>query len=140
MRLIDIEAVDLTRLDATAQELARSLRPGDVVALRGELGAGKTTFARALVRALHGNDAASSPTFTFWQRYPGTPPVNHVDLYRVEGPDDMKELGLEEAFEPDSIVLVEWPERAPQLLPPGAVEVTISGAGAEPRRLRVRRP
>jgi tRNA threonylcarbamoyladenosine biosynthesis protein TsaE len=138
--LIDVESAGLAQLDATARELARSLLPGDVVALRGDLGAGKTTFARALVRALHGVEEASSPTFTFWHRYPGTPPVNHLDLYRVERRGEMAELGLDEAFEPDSIVLIEWPERAWGSLPAATVEVTISGSGTEPRRLRVRRP
>lgn len=140
MHLIDVDSADEEAVEAAARELARSLRSGDVVVLRGDLGAGKTTFARGLVRALHGDDAATSPTFTFWHRYAGSPPVNHIDLYRVERRDELTELGLEEAFDPDSIVLIEWPERAPDLVPSGAVEVTISGSGSGPRRLRIVRP
>jgi len=140
MRIMSIESADLARLEAAARALARTLEAGDVVTLEGALGAGKTTFARALVAALHGADEATSPTFTFWHRYPGTPPVNHLDLYRIERPDELVELGLEEAFEPDAIVLIEWPERAPELVPRGTIRVQIAGAGPEPRSLTVDRP
>jgi tRNA threonylcarbamoyl adenosine modification protein YjeE len=140
MRIITIEKADLARLERAAATLAESLQPGDVVALTGALGAGKTTFARALVRALHGADEATSPTFTFWHRYAGPPTVNHLDLYRVERPEELVELGLEEAFESDAIVLIEWPERAPGLVPRTAVRVTIAGAGPEPRTLTIAWP
>lgn len=127
-------------LDAFAVRVAATLAPGDVVVLRGPLGAGKTTLARALVRALHGSDdAVSSPTFVFRQTYPGTPPVEHVDLYRIDDPAELPDLALDEAFAPDRITLVEWPERAEDWLPAARVEVTIDGAGAGLRRVRVRR-
>ena len=73
-------------LEAFAASFARTLRPGDVVALSGELGSGKTTFVRAAVRARHGEDQTTSPTFTFWHRYAGDPPIDHLDLYRIEIP------------------------------------------------------
>jgi len=118
------------------------LRAGDVVALRGPLGAGKTTFVRAVVRALHGSDdAVSSPTFVFRQRYDGVPPIEHIDLFRIaDAATEMPDLGLEDAFASDRIALVEWPERALQWLPEQRIEVTIAGAGGEPRRVRVTRP
>src|SRR5580704_485520 len=120
--------------------MAASLRPGQALALSGELGAGKTTFVRALVRALHGSDVpVSSPTFVFRQCYAGTPPIEHLDLYRLDDPADAVELGLEEAFGPDRITLVEWPERLPDLLPPAAIRIRIDGAGDEPRRLVIER-
>jgi tRNA threonylcarbamoyl adenosine modification protein YjeE len=139
MRLIDVPAADLQRLEEAAAELAPALRPGDAVALQGDLGAGKTTFVRALVRALGGGDEATSPTFTFWHRYATTPPVNHLDLYRIEQPGELADLGLEEAFDPASVTLVEWPERAPHLLPAGSVWVRIEGAGAAPRSIAAER-
>jgi tRNA threonylcarbamoyladenosine biosynthesis protein TsaE len=139
VRLIDIERAGLVQFGEAARTLARLLKAGDVVALSGDLGAGKTTFARALVAALQGGDAVTSPTFTFWHRYAGSPPVNHLDLYRIEREAELLELGLEEAFDGDSIVLMEWPERAPALVPAGAVRVTIDGAGDEPRRIVVER-
>jgi len=127
---------DERALDAFARTLAAGLAPGDVLALHGPLGAGKTTLVRAIVRALHGSDAAvSSPTFVFRQRYDGTPPVEHLDLYRLDDPAELLELGLEDAFGPDRITLVEWPERAPGLLPRHARTVTIAGGGDGPRTI-----
>jgi tRNA threonylcarbamoyladenosine biosynthesis protein TsaE len=123
-----------------ATAFAKRLHRGDVVALSGPLGSGKTTFVRAVVAALHGLDQSSSPTFTFWHRYPGEPPIDHLDLFRIEDARDVAELGLEEAFEGDSIVLVEWWQHAPSLLPQRRYEIEIDGAGDEPRRLRVREP
>jgi tRNA threonylcarbamoyl adenosine modification protein YjeE len=120
-----------------ASAFAKTLRPGDVVALSGELGAGKTTFVRAAVRARHGEDQTTSPTFTFWHRYHGDPPIDHLDLYRLEDPSDLPELGLDEAFDGTSIVFVEWWTHAPQLLPKHRYEVTIEGAGEQPRRVKL---
>lgn len=123
-----------------AAELAARLRPGDVVAISGPLGAGKTTFVRALVRALHGADQTSSPTFTFWHRYEGRPPVDHLDLYRIENPAEIAELGLEEAFSGDSIVVVEWWRNAAELLPARRYEVEIEGVGEGPRTVTLAEP
>jgi tRNA threonylcarbamoyladenosine biosynthesis protein TsaE len=135
-----LPSLDREAFAATAVALAATLRPGDVVALSGNLGAGKTTFVRALVAALHGSDAAvSSPTFIFRQRYPGTPPIEHLDVYRVENPAEAADLGLEDAFTPEAITLVEWPERVPGLVPPGAVRVAIDGSGDGARTVRIAR-
>ena len=130
---------DLAAFERVAAELAATLHPGDVVALAGELGAGKTAFVRAVVRALHGREEAASPTFTFRHRYEGEPPVEHLDLYRLGDPAEAVELGLEEAFDGRSVVLVEWPERLPQLLPRNAIHVAIVGAGDAPRDLVIER-
>jgi len=135
-----LDFLDQNALAAVATRLAATLRPGDSLGLSGELGAGKTTFVRALIRALHGSDLpVSSPTFVFRQRYDGTPPVEHLDLFRLDDPAEAADLGLEEAFGPDRITLVEWPERLPGLLPPGAIGIRIDGAGDEPRRLVIER-
>lgn len=123
---------------AFAAEFARQLSPGDVVALSGPLGAGKTTFVRAVVRALHHADQTSSPTFTFWHRYPGAPPIDHLDLFRIEDPAETTELGLEDAFDGGSIVLIEWWDRAPNLAPARRYEVHVEGAGDAPRTVEVR--
>jgi hypothetical protein len=114
--------------------------------LRGPLGAGKTTFVRAVVAMLHGTDqAVSSPTFVFRQRYDAldaaVPPVEHVDLYRIEDADaEMPDLALDDAFAPDRIALVEWPERAEDWLPPDRIEVGIEGIGDGPRTVRITGP
>jgi len=126
-------------LQAFAAEMSASLRAGDVIALAGPLGSGKTTFVRAVVHALLGEDAATSPTFTFWHRYGGNPPIDHLDLFRIENPGEVQELGLEEAFNGDSIVLIEWWDHAPQLLPTRHTEIVLSGAGDQPRTFEMRR-
>ena len=122
---------------AFAAQLAQRLRPGDVVTLSGPIGAGKTTFVREIVRSLQGCDPTSSPTFTFWHHYPGQPPVEHLDLYRIEDPAQAADLGLEAAFSPDSIVLVEWPEHAPGLLPAVRFHIDIDGSGEAQRTITV---
>ena len=135
-----LDFLDLIALEAVAGRLAATLRPGASLALSGGLGAGKTTFVRALVRTLHGSDVpVSSPTFVFRQCYDGTPPIEHLDLYRIEDPADAIDLGLDEAFGPDRITVVEWAERLPGLLPAGTIRVRIDGAGDEPRRVRIER-
>jgi tRNA threonylcarbamoyl adenosine modification protein YjeE len=131
-----------------AADIAACLRPGDVIALSGGLGVGKTTFARALVRALAGDPALEvpSPTFTLVQAY-ATPrlSVAHFDLYRLAGPDELAEIGFTDAAE-EGAVLVEWPERAGDHLPADRLTLaldiagqgrraTLSGGGTWPARL-----
>lgn len=128
-----------SELVAFAAGFGRTLRAGDAVGLSGPLGSGKTTFVRAVVQALGGGEA-TSPTFTFWHRYAATPPIDHLDLYRVDDPREIVELGLEEAFGGDSIALVEWWEHAPELMPARRYLVTLAGAGDEPRDLALQTP
>jgi tRNA threonylcarbamoyl adenosine modification protein YjeE len=133
-----LRAESLAAFQEIARRFARRLKPGDVVALSGPLGSGKTTFVSAVVAELHGDACAvSSPTFTFWQRYEGTPPINHLDLYRIEDPGEIVELGLEDAFAADSVALAEWPERAPGLLPACCLRVEIAGGGGQTREIRL---
>jgi tRNA threonylcarbamoyladenosine biosynthesis protein TsaE len=143
------EAMDRTfysekDLRSFAAEFARGLRAGDVVGLSGPLGSGKTTFVKAVTQERLGSDAVTSPTFTFWHRYTateacsGAPAVDHLDLYRVEDSRELTELGLDEAFNGSTIVLVEWWRNAPALLPPIHYEIEIEGKGDEPRRLTIR--
>ena len=118
----------LPDLDATARlgaGIAAGLKPGDAVALWGDLGSGKTTLARAILRALGVTEDVPSPTFTLVQSYDTNPPVSHYDLYRLKSPREMAELGFDDALN-DGAVLVEWPERAPELLPPEALHVRLS--------------
>jgi tRNA threonylcarbamoyladenosine biosynthesis protein TsaE len=114
---------------ALGARLARASRPGDVIALEGNLGAGKTTLARGLIRALAGAETdVPSPTFTLVQTYetPGLA-VWHFDLYRLESAVEARELGLDEAM--DGLTLLEWPDRLDQLLPAARLEVRLSFEG-----------
>jgi len=132
---------DLAATERLGRALAAILRPGDVVALHGDLGAGKTALARAVIRALPspsgGAEGAAeeevpSPTFTLVQTYERDPaPVWHFDLYRIEDPEETHELGLSEALD-GGITLIEWPERLGGLLPAGALSLTLSYAKAGP--------
>ncbi len=122
-----IAGVDEAGLGLVAEVLALSSRPGDVLALRGDLGAGKTTFARAFVRAVLDDPAMDvpSPTFTLLQSYETSRfPISHFDLYRVEANSELEELGFDEAIA-GSVVLLEWPERAEAQLPPTRLEIHI---------------
>jgi len=116
-----------------AAALARTLRPGDVVLLAGPLGAGKTTFARAVIRTLTSADEeVPSPTFTLVQTYETTAgPLWHFDLYRLCDPEEVFELGWEDAVT-GGIVLVEWPDRLGRLCPARRLELTLEpAAGAD---------
>lgn len=120
--------VDEAGLGRLAQALALKLRAGDTLALHGDLGAGKTTFARALIRALLGDAQAEvpSPTFAISQLYE-TPrmAVAHFDMYRLSGPDEADEIGFEEATQ-RGLAIVEWPERIAALLPPERFDVALA--------------
>lgn len=115
-----------TRQFGTA--LSERLGPGDVIGLNGPLGAGKSVLARSIIRAYMKDPdlLVPSPSFTLIQIYepPNQAPVWHVDLYRLEQPDDLWELGLDDAFG-DSVMLVEWPDRAESFLPENSLMLTI---------------
>jgi tRNA threonylcarbamoyl adenosine modification protein YjeE len=123
-------------------DIAASLEPGDLITLSGDLGAGKTTFARALIRHLAGDPliAVPSPTFTIMQTY-DLPrfPVVHADLYRLDGPGELAELGFDDLPE-GAVVLLEWPDRASGFLPPDRLDVAFTLApqlGPEHREVRI---
>lgn len=112
------------------EDLAMALRPGDVLALSGDLGAGKSTLARALIRALadDGNLDVPSPTFTLVQSYEARFPVHHFDLYRLATAYELDELGFDEALAAGA-ALVEWPDRAGNRLPPSTVLIQLDHQG-----------
>ena len=136
--------VTLADESATAElgaRIARGLEPGDAVLLRGELGAGKTTLARAILRALGVEGHVPSPTFTLVQNYQaGDLTVSHFDLYRIENPRELAELGMDDALD-DGAALVEWPERGfPARLAADALTVTLTHNGANAREARISGP
>ncbi|CAN7638347.1 tRNA (adenosine(37)-N6)-threonylcarbamoyltransferase complex ATPase subunit type 1 TsaE [Phenylobacterium sp. LjRoot225] len=139
------EATSITLPDEAATKglgraLAAALQPGEAICLSGPLGAGKSTLARALVRALTTPDEeVPSPTFTLVQFYEGTRlNVAHFDLYRLSSPDEAYEIGLDEALD-DGAAVIEWPERLEGRLPRDRLDIVIalSDDGAEGREARL---
>jgi tRNA threonylcarbamoyladenosine biosynthesis protein TsaE len=119
-----------------AAGLAAGLEPGDVVLVRGELGAGKTTFVRGACRALGVADRVASPTFTIGHRYRGTVDVSHLDLYRFTGLS-AAEWGDVEPYFDDAVAFVEWPEAGAGALPAARAVVTLTHVAPAVRRIEV---
>lgn len=113
------------------ERLAAYLTPGIVVALTGELGAGKTSFAKGVAQGLKVQEQITSPTFTIINEYQGTYPLYHMDAYRLEEEKDLEELGMEEYFYSSGITLIEWPERVASILPDSYLKIDIQ-KGWEP--------
>jgi tRNA threonylcarbamoyladenosine biosynthesis protein TsaE len=122
--------------EARAARLARGLRPGDVVEVRGELGAGKTTFVRGAARALGVEQPVSSPTFTIGHRYEAPVPVAHLDLYRIAGLDPEEWGDLEPYFD-GTVAFVEWPEHGGDWLPEARAVVTLGHVDESHRTVRI---
>ncbi len=122
--------------EALAARLAARLEPGDVVALSGDLGAGKTTFVRGAARALGVTGPVSSPTFTIGHRYESATPVAHLDLYRIAGLDPEEWGDLEPYFD-GTVAFVEWPEHGADWLPRARVTVTLGHVDESHRSVRI---
>ncbi len=124
---------------ACAARLARELTPGCVVALSGELGAGKTEFVRGLARGLGvAQHAVRSPTFTLINRYPARGcTLVHVDVYRLGGPAALIDLGYEEVFDPEAVVAIEWASKVREVLPPEHLAIALAHRGDDRRLVRV---
>ncbi len=136
MTALWVGTVDEAGLARLAEVLALKVQPGDCIALHGNLGAGKTTFARAFIRAVLGEPEGEvpSPTFAIEQVYE-TPrlTIAHYDLYRLSGPEDLAEIGFEEQTQ-SAVTLVEWPERADALLPSSRIDVRLEPAANSDQR------
>jgi tRNA threonylcarbamoyladenosine biosynthesis protein TsaE len=112
--------------EAIARRLAEDLVAGSVLALKGELGSGKTVFAQGLVAGLDSNAAVTSPTFTIVHEYQnGRLPVYHFDFFRLENPESVVRLGLEDYFFSDGVSVIEWADRFPELIPQQASWVSF---------------
>ncbi|WP_045572930.1 tRNA (adenosine(37)-N6)-threonylcarbamoyltransferase complex ATPase subunit type 1 TsaE [Desulfosporosinus sp. I2] len=132
------------------KQLGARLRGGDVVALSGDLGAGKTAFAQGVGESLGVKGSMTSPTFTFQQEYIGRIlnsgmgietqteteiRLIHMDLYRLQRPEEVEVIGVEDAFVEDAVCLIEWPEIAEDLLPESRLDIQIIGSGEAPREI-----
>jgi len=119
--------------------LGKTLGPGDVVAITGPLGVGKTVFAQGLADALGIDDAVTSPTFTIMNEYSGRLPLYHLDLYRLNSPDEFVWLGFEERLNGTGVSVIEWGERAGKELPKRALRVTMEFIEGEQRSITITR-
>ena len=124
---------------ALGERLARTLPRGAAVLLIGNLGAGKTTLAKGIVQGLGAApaDEVSSPTFTLIHEYGSPPAVYHVDLYRLSSARDAATLGLDELFDSPALVIVEWGERFPELMPPDRVEIRLRALADDEREIEL---
>ena len=131
---------------ALGERLARELPRRAVVLLIGNLGAGKTTLAKGIVKGLGAAepDEVASPTFTLVHEYPladakasGARKVYHIDLYRLDKASEAARLGMDELFEKDAVVLIEWAEKFPELMPPERIEVRIAAGDGDQREITV---
>ena len=140
--LKEFESSSETITEEIAADFAKGILPGSVVAIYGELGAGKTVFARGFARGLGITETVSSPTFTLMQEYrisdrDGLRWFYHLDLYRIEDSNAALVFGVDEYLSgPDSVILIEWAERIEDILPAGTMRVEISHAGGDKRKIR----
>jgi tRNA threonylcarbamoyladenosine biosynthesis protein TsaE len=127
---------------AATRDLGARLAPaaaaGDLVCLRGELGAGKTQLAKGFGAGLGVTDSMGSPSFILMAEYTGRLPLFHVDLYRLADAADALGGGLIDERQADGVTIVEWPERMADILPAARLDITIEGTGDEPRSITVR--
>jgi tRNA threonylcarbamoyladenosine biosynthesis protein TsaE len=127
--VVIVELPDLDAMDALGARVAARLRPGDVVALSGPLGSGKTTLARAIIAALGHLGEVPSPTFTIVETYDLDPPLVHADFYRLESPREAEELGLDD-YREGAALIAEWPEKAGGFAhEPGCLSIALESAG-----------
>ena len=135
-----VETSSAAETEAVGARIAAELRPGDVVLLRGDLGAGKTTLIRGACRALGVTEPVTSPTFTIGQRYrSGRLPVSHLDLYRLESLEGEDPALLEDYLEPESVAFVEWPEAGAARLARAALTLRLAHEEGDRRRIEIER-
>jgi tRNA threonylcarbamoyladenosine biosynthesis protein TsaE len=117
-----------------ASEFFQGLEIPAVIALHGNLGAGKTCFTQGLAQAAGVKEPVCSPTYTIISEYRGTVPFHHIDLYRLGGPEEAFDLGFNEYLEADGITVIEWAERAAELLPPSTIHIRLERGDREEQR------
>jgi len=122
------ESIETTK--QIAECIARHARPGSVIALRGDLGAGKTCFVQGLARVFAREEDVHSPTFTIINEYGDGPALYHIDLYRLDDEEAIRDLTLEDVFDSDAIVAIEWAERAEALLPAKRIDIGLDHEGS----------
>lgn len=123
--------------EALGERLAKCLSAGSVVALYGDLGAGKTAFVRGMARGLEIEESVTSPTFTIVNEYPGEPPLFHFDMYRLKNAGELYDIGWEDYLDRGGICVTEWSENVEEALPEDAVRVVFERLSDTDRRIRI---
>ncbi len=138
VKVLSITSHSESETAALAEKLAAGLNPGDIVVLTGPLGAGKTVFVRGLAAGL-GLDTANvnSPSFTIVNEYPGEHPLYHFDLYRISDPFELYEVGWDEYLGRDGLIVVEWGEKAGELLPPSYYLIEFGVKDEQDREINI---
>lgn len=134
------ESTDVEQTLRLGNLLGTLLAPGDVIALVGELGAGKTTLVKGIARGLGVADkrAVKSPTFSLIHRYEGRIPIHHFDVYRLKGTQEMFDLGSDEMIYGDGVAIIEWADKVPECLPEKHLEITLSLVSNHERTIQLR--
>ena len=132
----EITINNLGELEKFCDEFSKILKPGNVVCLTGDLGAGKTTFVSAVTKALGINDSVQSPTFNLLLQYKNDDglTINHFDLYRLEKEDDLDDIGFYETIEDGGITFIEWAEKFPEAMPSHAINLSITKLDSNSRK------
>jgi tRNA threonylcarbamoyladenosine biosynthesis protein TsaE len=133
-----LRSADEATTKAIGAALAGLLDPGDVVGLAGDLGAGKTRLVQGAAAALGVDDPVLSPTFMLLREYDGDLPVHHVDAYRLAGPVELEDLGMDEVLAPDAVAFVEWADRVAAALPESWLELVLHIRDDDTREVDVR--
>jgi tRNA threonylcarbamoyladenosine biosynthesis protein TsaE len=134
----NIETDGVTETIALGKRLAMELQRGDVLALSGELGAGKTALVKGIARGLGIEQDATSPTFTFIHEYTGGRlPLFHIDLYRLDAVEQALAIGIEDYLNPAGVTVIEWAEKIERLLPEGTTQIRIESLGETRRRIEI---
>lgn len=125
---------------AIGQKMGEEAKPGEVICLSGDLGVGKTVFTKGVAKGLGIGEPVCSPTFTILQEYEGRLPLYHFDVYRIEEPEEMEEIGYEDYFYGNGVCMIEWAELIKELLPEHAITVKIEkdlSRGVDFRKIRI---
>ena len=138
MGTLRLWSADETTTRAIGAAVAGLLDPGDVVGLAGDLGAGKTRLVQGAADALGADDPVVSPTFMLVREYEGRVPVHHLDAYRLSGPQELEDLGLEDVLSAEAVVFVEWADRVAAALPESWLELVLHIHDDERREIEVR--
>lgn len=122
---------------AFGKSFAKGLKPGDVISLEGDLGTGKTAFTKGIAAGLGIPEDIVSPTFTLVNTYTSHITLHHFDVYRIDDPDELLDIGWDEYLSPDAVCIVEWGDRIPHMMPPGFIRVTLSRTGNAPDERKI---